>query len=114
MQAENLSPADLAELRQLAAAATAGPWAWSDLRPGAQPADKDLQGSLGGFVAYDGSVVMHFGADYTYYPMEGQPPTEADRRFIAAANPAAILALLDMLPAAATGRAAASAAEAAL
>ena len=66
---------DVAELRRLAEAATPGPWEWDDdhgLRHGR---------SFGG-------VLFRCGALYG--------PDAADAAFIAAANPAAVLALLDV------------------
>ena len=72
-----MSTPDLAQLRRVAQAATQGPWTWSTMRPGALPEDFEKEGSLGGFEAPTG-VVMHFGADYVYYPVEGQRPNPAD------------------------------------
>ena len=70
---------DIAELRRLAEAATPGPWEWDDnhARPGLRHGR-----SFGG-------VLFRCGALYG--------PDAADAAFIAAANPAAVLALLDHL-----------------
>ena len=71
----DLTP-DLAELRRLAEAATPGPWEWDDdhARPGLRHGR-----SFGG-------VLFRCGALYG--------PDAADAAFIAAANPAVVLALL--------------------
>ena len=68
---------DLAELRRLAENATPGPWEWDDdhARPGLRHGR-----SFGG-------VLFRCGALYG--------PDAADAAFIAAANPAVVLALLD-------------------
>ena len=70
---------DVAELRRLAEAATPGPWEWDDnhARPGLRHGR-----SFGG-------VLFRCGALYG--------PDAADAAFIAAANPAVVLALLDRL-----------------
>ena len=69
---------DLVELRRLAENATPGPWEWDDnhARPGLRHGR-----SFGG-------VLFRCGALYG--------PDAADAAFIAAANPAAVLALLDV------------------
>ncbi len=49
---------------------------------------------MGGFVTPNGFPVCWFGDNETYYPTEGTPPSDTDTAFIAAANPATILAIL--------------------
>ena len=54
---------------------TPGPWAWTGKSGSKLPV---LEGS-------NGSEVMDFGDDETFYPTEGNPPGEADARLIEAA-----------------------------
>jgi hypothetical protein len=81
------------ELERLARAATPGPWVWTPrvLQGDAQYAG---YGDMGGFVTPNGFPVCWFGDNETYYPTEGTPPSDTDTAFIAAANPATILAIL--------------------
>lgn len=87
------SKLDEARLRELAEAATPGPWKYQG------PPDVGYSTFVGRFEAENGTVVCDFGDSETYYPSEGSPPDPEDAAFIAAANPATILALLDALSA---------------
>ncbi len=83
---------------------TPGPWRWTDrvLQGAAQYAG---YGDMGGFITADGTPVCWFGDNETYYPTEGAPPSEADKRLIAAAPDffAAAKSLLDAWDARTTG-----------
>lgn len=79
----------LDKLRELAQAATPGPWEWVD------PGDTYMPVLTG-----ETANVCDFGDSEQFYPIEGTPPSDADCAFIAAANPTVILSLLDALDAA--------------
>ena len=83
---------NIEELKRLAEAATPGPWKWLS--------DELLNELDMPALISDGVLVCDFGNEEQYYPTEGTPPSEADAAYIAAANPATMVALLDRLAAA--------------
>lgn len=74
---------DLEDLQRKAEAATPGPWEWCPQTPPQM-----------GYFNSPGLPVCDFGDAQQYYPTEGAPPSDEDAAFIAAANPAVILALI--------------------
>jgi len=58
---------------------TPGPWHWDSQD------DVIDCGNLPALRAANGETICHFGDDTDYYPTEGNPPSEADARLIAAA-----------------------------
>ena len=90
--AGQVSAETLAELRRLAAEATPGPWAWD--------ADGDSYMGCGEVFTWgegvEGGNIAAPSGDL--YPRSGYSP-QSDMRFIAAANPATVLALLDTVDA---------------
>ncbi len=78
-----------AELKRLAEQATPGEWSWVD---GASPSD------MGALISADGKRVCwfgDFGNDECSYPAAGDSPSDDDQAFLAAANPARIITLVD-------------------
>lgn len=61
------------DLRKLLDEMTPGPWEFED----------EGKNFMGRFVSASGEQICDFGYNTTYYPVEGQPPEDADRRAIA-------------------------------
>lgn len=81
------------ELRKLAEAATPGPWEWEEPSDDLYPVgDESLVTAWNEEDGYPKSVVTSWG-----YDADGVTASAEDRAFIAAANPKALLALLDEL-----------------
>lgn len=81
---------DLKTLAEDANAVAPGDWEWIEQALNSNTMDALWAGDV---------EVMNFGDDTDYYPTEGDPPDYRVMRFIAAANPTAILALLAELEA---------------
>lgn len=81
---------DLNELERLARAASEGPWEWH------APTDV-LDDDLGRFTSPAGEVCGFGVAGPTYDCVCGNPPSDNDAAFIAAANPQTVLALIQMV-----------------
>lgn len=81
---------DMNELERLAKAATPGPWEWDS------PTDV-LDDDLGRFNSPAGEICSFGVAGPSYDCVCGSPPADADAAFIVAANPQAVLALIQMV-----------------